>query len=321
MVKVYLDSKNQNKRYDVSELVTEVKVTSEFKSSAGKLDFTLIKDSIVIFHEGDAVSVYDDELPIFYGYVFTKTANEKREIQTVAYDQLRYLKAKDSLEFFNASVTDVINTIAKYLQLEVGEITQTGYKTPYYYHENESFLDIIDYHLQQAKLLDGTEYVFYDDFGKLTLSKAEDLLSNYVIGNDSLATSYSYKTDIDSNTYNVIKLIQPNKETGGGDVYLAKDDDTIKRWGMLQYYEKMDENLNAEQIKEYLKTLATYHNKVFRTLSLEALGIPGLRGGSTLFFDIPNIGDIAIDKYLIVDKVTHTYKSDQHTMSLELTVR
>ena len=321
MLKVYLDSKNTKKRYDVSELVTETKITSYHEFTAGKLDFTLKKDSIVVYHEGDAVSVYDDDLPMFYGYVFTKTANEKKEIQTVAYDQLRYLKAKDSYEFIGKSLVEIITTIANYYQLKVGYIEETGYKTPYYYHEDESMLDIIDYHLQQTKILTGREFIFYDNFGKLSLRNVEDLLCKYVIGVESLAGSYSYKTDIDGETYNVIKLVRPNKATGGSDVYLARDNDTIKRWGLLQYYEVMDENLNAEQIKEYLKVLATYHNKVFRTLSLEALGIPEMRGGSTVYIDIPAIGDININKYLIVDQVTHTYKNSKHTMSLELKVR
>ncbi len=309
------------KRYDVSELVTEAKIVSYLENTAGKLDFTLIKDSIVVFHEGDAVSVYDDDIPMFYGYVFTKTANEKKEIQGIAYDQIRYLKAKDSYEFIGKSLTEIINTIANYYQLKVGYLADTSYKTPYYYHEDESMLDIIDYHLKQAELQNIKRYIFYDDFGKLALRNVEDLLCEYVIGVSSLAGSYSYKTDIDSETYNVIKLVKPDEVTGGSDVYLAKDDDTIKLWGLLQYYEVLDENLNEEQIKEYLELLATYHNKVFRTLSLEALGIPTLRGGSTVYIDIPAIGDIDINKYLIVDQVTHTYKNSEHKMSLELKVR
>lgn len=321
MLKIYLDSKNQQKRYDISELVTEAKITSYLEKNAGKLEFTLKKDSVVVYHEGDAVSVYDDDTPMFYGYIFTKTANEKKEIQTVAYDQLRYLKAKDSHEFIGKSLKEIIATIANYYQLTIGYIEETGYTTPYYYHEDESMLDIIDYHVSQAKIMTGNEYIFYDDFGKLAVRNVEDLLCKYVIGVESLAGTYTYKTDIDSETYNVIKLVRPNKTTGGADVYLAKDDDTIKRWGLLQYYEKLDENLNAEQIKEYLKLLATYHNKVFRTLSLEALGIPTMRGGSTVYLDIPYIGDISINKYLIVDQVTHNYKNSEHKMSLELTVR
>lgn len=321
MLKMFLDSKNQNKRYDISEIVPSADISFYKKGTASKLDFTVLKDDIVVFHEGDAVYFYDGDLPVFKGYVFTKTINDKKEIKTTAYDQLRYLKAKQSFEFIGKSLTEIIKIVANYLQLKVGYIEDISYKTPYRYHEDESCFDIIDYHVQQAMIQTSIELVFYDDFGELTLKKVDDLVNKSVIGTESFTTGYDYKTDIDSDTYNVVKLILPNKKTGKGDVFMAKNDDNIKRWGMLQYYEVMNENLNAAQIKEYLRLLSSYHNKVFRTLKLNAMGIPSIRGGSTIYIDIPDIGDISITKSLLVDSVTHKYRNGDHTMSLEMEVR
>ena len=62
--------------------------------------------------------------------------------------------------------------------------------------------------------------------------------SDYIIGEKSLMTNYSYNTSIDSQTYNSIKLVRPNKETGKSDVFIRKDSDTIARWGLLQLYQK-----------------------------------------------------------------------------------
>lgn len=321
MYKIYLDSKSLKKRLDITEIVPEVNISFYKRGTASKLEFTVLKDEIISYGEGDAVYFYDDELPVFKGYVFTKIQNEKKEIKTVAYDQLRYLKAKQSFEFIGKSLAEIIKIVANYLQLNVGYIEEVAYKTPYHYHEDESCFDIIDYHVGQAMIQTGVELVFYDDFGELTLRKADDLVSEYVIGVESFTTGYSYKTDIDNDTYNIIKLVLPNKETGKGDVFMAKDDNTIKRWGMLQYYEVMNENLNKAQIKEYLKRLFSYHNKLFRTLKLDAIGAPGIRGGSTIFIDIPNIGDISINKSLLVDTVVHKFRSNDHTMSLEMEVR
>lgn len=321
MYKIYVDSKNQKKRYDITEIVPSVDVSFHKSGTASKIDFTVLKDDIVIYHEGDAVYFYDGDFPVFKGYIFTKTANEKKEIKTTAYDQLRYLKAKQSFEFIGKSLTEIIITVANYFQLNIGYIEEIAYKTPYYYHEDEGCFDIISYHLQQAMIQTGLQLVFYDDFGELTLRKADDLVSHYIIGEESFVSGYSYKTDMDSNTYNVIKLILPNKETGKGDAFVAKDDNNIKRWGVLQYYEVMNENLNTEQIKDYLKLLSRYHNRVFRTLNLNAIGIPGIRGGSTIFIDIPDIGDISLSKSLLVDKVIHKYRGNDHTMSLEMEVR
>ena len=65
----------------------------------------------------------------------------------------------------------------------------------------------------------GIVYVFYDDCGKLSLRKASNLEKKYIIGDESAAISYSYKTSIDEDVYNYIKLVRPNSETGQGDVY------------------------------------------------------------------------------------------------------
>ncbi len=321
MYKIYIDSKIMNKRYDISELATDISISFHRIGTASKLEFSLVKDDIISYGEGDCVLFYDDNIPVFKGYVFTKVSNEKKVIKTTCYDQLRYLKAKDSFQFKGESLKEIIERIANRFKLSVGSIEDIGYTTPYYNHEDESLLDIITYHIQQAIVLKGTLINFYDDFGKLTVKSASKMVSKYVIGYESLAQGYSYKTDIDSDTYNLIKLVRPNEATKKAEVFQKQDSDKIKRWGTLQYYEVMDENLNDAQILDYLKQLFEYHNKVFRSLSIDAIGIPGLRGGHTVYIDIPNIGDISVNKYLIVDSVTHKYKNNNHTMSLELTVR
>ena len=321
MYKVILDSKSLKKRLDISEIVSEVSISFYKRGTASKIEFTVLKDDIVSYGEGDAVYFYDDELPVFKGYVFTKIQNEKKEIKTTAYDQLRYLKAKQSFEFVKKSLKEIIETVANYFQLKTGYIEDIPYKTEYRYHEDTSGFDIIDYHVGRAMIQTEMQLVFYDDFGELSLRKADDLVSKYVIGTESFTTGYSYKTDIDADTYNVIKLALPNKSTGKADIFMAKDDEAVKRWGMLQRYEVMNDNLNPAQIKDYLKLLSNYHNKLFRSLSLNAVGVPGIRGGSTIFVDIPNIGDISLGKSLLVDSVTHKYRSNDHTMSLEMEVR
>lgn len=321
MYKLFVNSKNQNKRYDISDITDNVSITFIRTGTASKMEFSVLKDNIVIYHEGDCVEFYDGVIPVFKGYVFTKIINEKNEIKTTVYDQLRYLKAKQSYSFNGETLKQILTIIANQFKLQVGEIEDIPYATPYHYHEDKGLFDTITYHVEQAKLQLGTEINFFDDFGKLTVKRADNMISKYKIGIESFASGYSYKTDIDSNTYNLIKLVKPNTSTGKADLYMAESEENIKKWGVLQYYEIMNENLNAAQIKDYLRLLFNYSNKVFRTLKLEAIGIPGLRAGNTIYIDIPTIGDISINKSLLIDSVTHKYKNKDHTMSLEMVVR
>ena len=72
-----------------------------------------------------------------------------------------------------------------------------------------------------------------------------------------MMTDYEYKRDIDSQTYNRVKLARPNKDTGRTDIYVHEDTETISIWGLLQYYDMVDDELNEAQIdllcQNYLK--------------------------------------------------------------------
>ena len=62
------------------------------KSSPGKLKFSVVKDSVLSFQEGDAVKLSVDGADMFYGFVFTKSRSGRTPnvIEVTAYDQLRY---------------------------------------------------------------------------------------------------------------------------------------------------------------------------------------------------------------------------------------
>lgn len=74
-----------------------VKLTLERKGTPGKLTFTVVKDATLNFQEGDPVKLTVDGTPMFYGFVFTKNRGKGNTIDVVAYDQLRYLKNKDTI--------------------------------------------------------------------------------------------------------------------------------------------------------------------------------------------------------------------------------
>ena len=61
----------------------------------GKLTFTVVKDNIISFEEGNEVNLFVDGKRLFFGYVFSKSRNKDHHIKVVAYDQLRYFKNKD----------------------------------------------------------------------------------------------------------------------------------------------------------------------------------------------------------------------------------
>lgn len=328
MPDIYLsiNSRSAGKKYEISNLLDgEVAWTTERVGVASKLTFTVIKEGEIVFHEGDQVRCMVDGVSIFLGYVFSKDKNRER-IAVTCYDMLRYLKAKQSYQIKGMKLGDVIKLIAKDFNLTVGELADTGYILPKKRYEVQTLFDIITNCQHQTLIKTNTVYNFFDNIGELTLKKAADMTAPLIISSVSadngerILADYHYKTSIDDDTYNVVKLVWPNKQTGKGDVYSSKDDDGINLWGKLQYYEKLSGEFNEAEIRDKVSYLLNYFSQVRRTLKLEALGNTSVRAGCMIKLYIPDLGDIALHKTLLVNSCTHKISSNSHTMSLEMIV-
>ena len=267
--------------------------------------------------EGDPVRFSVDGQLIFLGWVFTKSRDRHAVIEVTCYDQLRYLKASASYCFTGRTAGEIISEIAQDFQLQVGALDKTGYPIPTLIMEEKSCLDIISTALQKTLLATGTLYTFFDDGGALSLREAGAMVAEGVVGTCSLLTDYSYKTDIDQQTYNSIKLSRPNEATGRADVFQVMDSGNIGKWGLLQLYQTVDGDANDAQLQAQAKASLAYYNRRMRTLKVSSLGVPGLRAGQMVLTRIPGLGDVDLDQYVLLEKVTHTFEGGVHTMEFE----
>ena len=117
--------------------------TTERAGSPSTLKFTAIKDDTLAFMEGDPVRMKVDGKNVFYGFVFTKKRNKQHHIEVTAYDQLRYLKNKDTYVYENKTASQVIRMIANDFRLNLGTIESTGDTIPSRVEDNQSLFDII----------------------------------------------------------------------------------------------------------------------------------------------------------------------------------
>lgn len=310
-------NRSSGRIWECSNSVESVSWETNRTDTPGKLTFTILKSGDLSFTEGDVVRFSVDGQLQFYGWVFTKSKNRWGEIDVTCYDRLRYFKANASYTFYSQKAGDIIRQIAGDLQVEVGELADTGYPIPSLSKEDQSCFDIIGEAVQQTLLNTGDIYVFYDGGSGVALRRPEDMISNTVIGENSLLLDYSYKTDIDEQTYNSIKLARPNEKTGRADVFVAQDSSTIGQWGLLQLYQKLDGDINDAQARARAQESLRYYNRRMRTLSVETLGVPGLRAGQMVLMQVPGLGDIDLDRYVLLEKVTHTWENDVHTMKFE----
>ncbi len=287
---------------------------TERQGVPGKLTFSVRKDASLNFQEGNAVALSVDGTNVFFGFVFTKKRNKDGLIGVTAYDQLRYLKNKSVLEYQNLTASGLIRNLADDFRLKYGNLEETGYVIRERREDNQTLFDMIKYALDETLKNKREMYVLYDEFGLLTLKKIEAMRLDVLIYPEA-AENFDYSSSIDSNTYNRIWLGHQDENTKRTDVEEASDENSIKRWGVLQYYETVNNKVN---IKARADSMLSLYNRKTRNLSVsKALGDIRVRGGSSVPVTL-DLGDVVANTYMIVEKVKHTLSADTHFMDLTL---
>lgn len=298
--------------YEISELVKSISFEDKLNDGCSKLEFSFIDDNLGI-QNGSVVRFTNDDMK-FYGYVFKHGRNKKKEITVSAYDQLRYAKAKDTIVCKSDTATTLVGKMCNYFGLKKGALTDTKYKLPILVQDDQTWLDILYSAISDTLTNKGKWYAIRDENGSVTLRDLEDLKIDLVLGDESLCYDYEYSKSIDENFYNVVKLVSDNETTGKRDTYIVKDGESVGKYGLLQYFEVLDKNMNASKVKTKADILLSLYNHEAETLMLNCLGDTRIRAGSSFYAAIE---DISVNKRLIVRSVTHNYLP-VHTMTVEV---
>lgn len=292
----------------------KVKLTWERKGTPGKLEFTVVKDGIINFQEGNPVKLTVNGTTMFYGFVFKKNRGKGETISVTAYDQLRYLKNKDTIVDEGLKASDLLKRIATDFRLNLGTVEDTGYTFETIVEENQTLFDMVqnalDETLRQTKQL----FILYDDCGSLTLKNINSLKTDLLIDAET-AENFDYSSSIDEQTYNKIKLAFNNEATGKRELYIAQDGGNMNQWGVLQYFEQIQSSTGAAAKADAL--LGLYNQKTRKLTVKNAFGRPDIRAGSAVMVSL-NLGDIIANQFLVVEKVTHTFRGEEHMMDLSL---
>ncbi|WP_318709874.1 XkdQ/YqbQ family protein [Candidatus Acetatifactor stercoripullorum] len=292
---------------------------TERKDTPGKLTFKVLKDDILDFSEGSPVRMRVDGDNVFFGFVFKQQRDKDQIITVTAYDQLRYLKNKDTKVYENKTAAQFIQMIAADYSLNVGTLEDTLYIIESRIEENTSLFEMVSNALDLTLTNTGEMFVLYDDFGKLTLKHLSSMYVGvpgaYLMIDEETGQNYDYTSSIDDNTYNKIKLTYDNEDTGYREVYIAQDSSNINRWGILQYFDTLQKGENGQAKADALLSL---YNKKTRNLKItNAIGDNRVRAGSMVVVNL-DLGDIKLKNWMLVEKCKHTYKENEHWMDLTL---
>lgn len=305
-----------SKMWGISELVTKVSYEDRLNDGCSKLDFSLLDDGDLEIANGNPVRFRYDNKDIFSGIIFKHGHANEKEISVTAYDQLRYCKAKDEIVVLKDTASTLVKRMNTYFGLRQGTITDTKYILATAVQDGKTWLDIVYDGIGETLQNTGKKYCLRDEFGAVTLRDLEDLKTNLVLGDESLAYDYKYEKSIDDDFYNRVKIYVKGDKGKSGQIIVEDANSSIKKYGLLQYYESVDKDTNISQAKAKAKALIGLYNHEVESLSLECLGDTSIRAGSSFYVLIDGI---KMNKRLFVTSAKHDFLPN-HTMSLEVAI-
>jgi hypothetical protein len=298
--------------HDVTTIIASAKWKTVRRGAAGSFAFSALPSEVVWAH-GGIVRVMNGKTGLFYGYVFKTKTGADGTVDITAYDGLRYLKNKNTYVFTNVKATQVVREICEDFKLKTGALADTGYVIPSMVEDGQELFDIMLKALDYTLINTNRMFYLWDDFGAITLSEVTEGKLDIMLGDGSLATDFSFESSIDGDTYNQVKLLRDNSETGKRDLYMFRDSGNIARWGLLQYHETVDEKMNAAQIEQRGNQLLELYNKPKKTFSVDGISDLRVRGGKMIFV---RIRALKINSFYLVEEAEHDLISG--TMKIKL---
>lgn len=314
-MKILYQNKKSGDMFDITTLVSSAKWSTKRVGSPASVDLSLIDDEQIKIEHGDIIAIKDGNTGLFYGYVFKYSRDENKVTKVTAYDQMRYLKNKDTYVFKGKRADEILRQIANDFKIKLGALANTGYVIPSMIEDSKTLFDIILKALDHTLINANQMYYLWDDYGSLRISNVKETVLNLIIGDGSLATGYTFNSDIDSDTANKIKLVRDNKDTGKREVYIVQHGENISHWGILQHYDKVAEELNKAQIEAQAKNILALKNRPQLSLDIKALSDLSVRAGRSIFI---KIADVGVKGWYVIDECSHDLINE--AMSLKLVV-
>lgn len=309
--------------YDISNIAGTINLgTKLLDSQPGKLTFILKKDGVAKITEGSIVSLKVNTDEMFFGYVFTIKKSKAKTYNVTCYNQMYYLKNKDVYVFGPSTASDRFAKICQDKQLKYKVEIPSTYVLPASVEDDKTLFSMISDGIDKTLAYTGNWFTIYDNFGELTFTTINSLKTLLFIGDASLLNDYDFSRSIEQDTYNQVKLVKDNTETAKREVYIVKDSSTIARWGLLQYFEKVDESANSAQITQKAEALLKLKNRNTKSLSLSCVGSTSVFAGVGVVVGIQDLVEegVPLNSYYIVSSCEHSFNNNAHTMKLELKV-
>ena len=296
---------------DLIDTAENIQYSTSMYDQPGKLEFTVHHRRI--YSEGSPISFVYDNQNIFFGYLFKQSRSDET-VKFTAYDQMRYLKNKDTLAYSGLTASGIFTDICKKFKLKHKVVNPSKYVVPPFLNRDKTLFEMINNGIDATYMAESKLYFIMDNFGTLEFVDVEKKVTDLIVDKESLMLEYDYERGIDDETYNQVKVVRENKETKKRDVWMVKDTNTQKRWGILQHLHTADEKMNEAQIKELAQNILKLKNRPEETVSIKCIGSPTIKAGVSFRLNIDGI----MNKLVYCKSVTLRFEDNCILMDCEV---
>ena len=155
-----------NKLWDITQAISNLKISTYMSETPGKCTFTLVKSSGIEFWEGATVSIQVEGVNMFKGFVFKNERNENVNlINCTCYDQLRYLKNKDSYVFEGLTSDQIFKKICDDFVLKYRVVDKSSHICTAKSNDGVTLYEMIQNALDDTLVNTKEWYFIRDNFG------------------------------------------------------------------------------------------------------------------------------------------------------------
>lgn len=335
-IEIFAYKNSTSEQWDIGDICEQIKINWVLEGNAGSMDISCVRDKEINLVEGDVVSLRVNGVNFFYGWIFKKEMSAYDSVNYKVYDIKRYLAYKDVDVTGNETINEFFERICKMANIPYKVVHTSDYILPGKIQDGESYNTMLQFAIDHTFIATGQRFCVRPNGKVLELIDTTQQLTDIIIGDESLLTDFKYSTDIE-NTYTAFKVqrevasdSEKKKESDKNNVQkvllrktlVAQNAENIKKWGVLQYYEKKDSKWTDVQLAQYLQLLQNAKGKQTKTLKLECLGDIDCIPGNMITVLISDLEEekVAQGTYCLITSATHTISHNDHEMSLEVEV-
>ena len=303
-----IDTLGQEFTFDLVDNPFDFNMMNQRLAIGGKIEF-----SNQVSNNNKSATMTLNEEPkeeiVFQGIIVAEKQSGTNKYTYTCFDYCFYLnKSEIEIQFNGVSGLDAIKAVCSENNVPLGNVADIKTKIKKIY-QGQPVSDVIKDIIKQATEETGYKYRLEYREGKVHVEDYKELILDKVI----TQPINNYSRDLSMEDMRNSILVISSKEKSKSVKSTIRDDESIKKYGLIKKIVKVDDKKSAQTAQIAKKTIQE-SNKIKENLNLTLLGDDAVRSGRIIIIDDYTV-DIH-DKFLVTN-CKHNYGVN-HTMTLDL---